>query len=272
MSLAWMVAEVAQPEAGLLGVVLHALLEDADEVRADDLVVVLAHGELEAEEVLDLQVLQRQRDLGRIGRARLGRCRPGGTRRWCGSPRRRSRTGTWPGTPWSQASASALPVSARDVLVERLDRADLAVAARADRRRAAREVGVHRVVAEVDAGIDARLDQQVHVRAPVAGQQGLRARRLDLGDVGREVLDLAERDQLVADHLHVGPELAEEGLDVALHGLAEEIVLVQQVDLGDVLGQRAAPSPRPSPRHWRRSGSARSCTARWSARSRPRRS
>ena len=86
------------------------------------------------------------------------------------------------------------------------------------------------------------LISSVHVRAPVAGQQRLRARGLDLGDVGREVLDLAERDQLVADHLHVGPELGEEGLHVALHRLAEQIVLVQQVDLGDVLRAARGPS------------------------------
>ena len=127
----------------------------------------------------------------------------------------------------------------RHVLAERHHRQHAVVAADADRGRAAGQMGVEGVVAQVGAGIDAGLDQQVHVRAPVAGQQRLRARGLDLGDVGREVLDLAERDQLVADDLHVGPQLGEIVLHVALHRLAEQIVLVDQIDLGHVLGQRA---------------------------------
>ena len=49
------------------------------------------------------------------------------------------------------------------------------VAADADRGRAAGQMGVEGVVAQIGAGIDARLDQQVHVRAPVAGEQCLRA-------------------------------------------------------------------------------------------------
>src|SRR5205809_1142144 len=39
-------------QAGLLGVVFHPLAEGADEILADDLVVVLAHGGVEAEEIL----------------------------------------------------------------------------------------------------------------------------------------------------------------------------------------------------------------------------
>ena len=62
---------------------------------------------------------------------------------------------------------------------------------------------------------------------------------LILVDVRGEVLHLAERDQLVAHHLHVGPELGQEGLHVALDRLPEEIVLVQEIDLGDVLRERA---------------------------------
>ena len=64
------------------------------------------------------------------------------------------------------------------------------------------------------------------------------ARRLDLRGVRREVLDLAEGDQLVAYYLHLGTELGEEGLHVALHGLAEQVVLVQQVNLADLFRQR----------------------------------
>ena len=125
----------------------------------------------------------------------------------------------------------------RMVLGERHDRIDLAVARWPDRGRPAGQVGIEGVVTQIGPGLNASLDQQVHVRAPVARQQGLRTRGLDLGDVGREVLDLAQRDQLVADHFDVRPVLGQEDLDVALHRLAEQIVLVQQVDLVDALGQ-----------------------------------
>ena len=70
----------------------------------------------------------------------------------------------------------------RHVLAERHHRQHAVVAADADRGRAAGQMGVEGVVAQIGAGIDAGLDQQVHVRAPVAGQQRLRARGLDLGD------------------------------------------------------------------------------------------
>src|SRR4029079_18387075 len=53
------------------GVVLDALLEGADEILADDLVVFLAHLGIEAEEVLDLEVLHRGCDLHGIARAGL---------------------------------------------------------------------------------------------------------------------------------------------------------------------------------------------------------
>ena len=113
------------------------------------------------------------------------------------------------------------------------------VAADADRGRAAGEMGVEGVVAQIGAGIDAGFDQEVHVRAPVAGEQRLRARSIDLGDIRREVLDLAERDQFVTDDLNVRPQLAEVVLHLALHRLPEQIILVDQVDLLHFLGQRA---------------------------------
>ena len=225
-------------EAGAFGVVLHALLEGADEVLADDLVVVLAHRRLEAEEVLDREVFQRERDLGRIDRARLVHRRLEILEDGAEAGRREVEL-----VLVAEALGEGLGFGVADlrrhVFAERHHRQHAVVAADADRRRPAGQVGIEGVVAQVGAGIDAGLDQQVHVRAPVAGHQRLRARGLDLGDVGREVLDLAERDQLVADDLHVGPELAEEVLDLALDRLAEQIVLVDQVDLGRLLRQRA---------------------------------
>ena len=47
------------------------------------------------------------------------------------------------------------------------------------------------------------------------------------------------RNQFVADHLHVGSQLGEIVLHLALHRLAEQIVLVDQIDLGRVLWQGA---------------------------------
>src|SRR4029077_7126930 len=61
----------AQP--GLFRVVLHVLLEGADEILADELVILLAHHRFVAEEVLVLQALESKRDLHRVDGARLGR-------------------------------------------------------------------------------------------------------------------------------------------------------------------------------------------------------
>ena len=77
---------------------------------------------------------------------------------------------------------------------------------------AARIVGVP---VDLQARVGRRLEQQREVLAPVAGDDAVGARRLDLRDVGREVGDLEQRVQLVADDLDVGALLLE-----LLHGLA----------------------------------------------------
>ncbi len=62
---------VLPAEAGVLGVVFDVLGEDAGIIGHQELVVVLAHDDLLAEQVLVMHVLQRQRDLQRIGRPGL---------------------------------------------------------------------------------------------------------------------------------------------------------------------------------------------------------
>lgn len=64
--------------------------------------------------------------------------------------------------PLRNASASLLPSSGATFSPNDMTDSTL-VAARADRRRAAGQMGVEGVVAQVGAGIDASLDQQVHV-------------------------------------------------------------------------------------------------------------
>ncbi len=198
--------------------------------------VVLPHRHLVAEHVGDREALEGRRELHRIGGARLVH---GGLEELEDRPEAGRVEIVVVGGPELLGPALGVRLAGlhRDVLVERHDRAHLAVSGGADRGGAAAQVRVHRVVADVEPRVHAALDQEGHVGSPVAGDERLGPRGLDLGDVGREVLDLAERDQLVAHHLHVRTNLAQERLHVALHRLPEEVVLVEQVDLGHVLGQ-----------------------------------
>ncbi len=87
-------------EPGAFGVVLHALLEGADEVFADDLVVFLAHLGVEAEEVLDRAGLPSRARSWSDRPSPPCSPRPADIRRWCGSRPRRSRTCACRGSPW----------------------------------------------------------------------------------------------------------------------------------------------------------------------------
>ena len=78
------------------------------------------------------------------------------------------------------------------------------ITARADRLGDPVARGVVGIEGDIEPGIGRRLRETEHVRAPVAGDDRLRAGRLDLGDVGRKVLHLADRVQLVADDLDIG--------------------------------------------------------------------
>jgi hypothetical protein len=77
-------------------------------------------------------------------------------------------------------------------------------------------------------------DEQRQVGAPVAGDDGVGAGLLDLGDVRREVLDLADRVQVFTHHLHVGALARDRVLEVLGDLLAVRVVLVEQIDLADL--------------------------------------
>ena len=115
------------------------------------------------------------------------------------------------------------------------DLEDLAGAVLAERRRRAGDGRVVGVELAVVAAFDGRLHEQREVRAPVAGDDRVGARRLDLGDVGREIAHLRDRVQVLADDLDVRAL----PLQVFLRELGDlhavRIVLAEDVDLVDVL-------------------------------------
>ncbi len=128
--------------------------------------------------------------------------------------------------------------STGNVAVELHDRGQPVFAGRADRGRPADQMRQEGIEAHVEAGIVRGLDQEIEVAVIVAGDHALRAGRLDLGDIGREVLHLAERHQLVADDLDIGAQFRQPLLGVVLDRLAEQIILVEQIDLLQILRQR----------------------------------
>jgi len=56
-------------------------------------------------------------------------------------------------------------------------------------------------VTRTHTGIRRRLEQQGKILAPISGDDAVGPRRLDLGDIGREVRDLEEGVQLIAVYL-----------------------------------------------------------------------
>src|SRR5260221_447208 len=64
-----------------------------------------------------------------------------------------------------------------------------------ERRRPAGAAGVIGVPVDLQAGIRRRFQEQGEVLTPIAGDDAVGARRLDLGDVGREIRDLQQRMQ-----------------------------------------------------------------------------
>ena len=73
-----------------------------------------------------------------------------------------------------------------------------------DGGRATGATGVIGVPVHLQSGVRGSFQQQRKVLPPVAGNDAVGARCLDLGDIGREVGDLQQRMQLVADDLDVG--------------------------------------------------------------------
>ena len=92
-------------------------------------------------------------------------------------------------------------------------------------------VAVESVELAIEAGVLRCLHQQGQVIAPVAGDDGLRAAGLDLVGVGQKVLYPAHRMQLFSHHLHVGALGGQLLAGLAQHGLAEAVVLPDEVDL-----------------------------------------
>ena len=113
-----------------------------------------------------------------------------------------------------------------------------------DGGRTAGAAGVVGVPVDLESGVGRSLQQQREILAPVAGHHGVGARCLDLGDVGREIGDLQQRMQFVADDLDVRPLGAEHRLGGGSDGLAERVILVDQIDVLDggrglhVVGER----------------------------------
>ncbi len=151
-------------------------------VRVQQLVVVLAHDVRGAEQVLLLHALERQRDLQRIGGAGLVD-RPGQHVELRDAGERDEAEVMRCPPALEEFRGLGVVLLHRDVLVVFHDRGEPAFAVRPDRRRGADHMGKIGVVADVEPGIDAGLDQQIEVRSVVSGEQRLRAGRLDLGDV-----------------------------------------------------------------------------------------
>ena len=103
-----------------------------------------------------------------------------------------------------------------------------------DRSRAAGAAGVIGVPVGLQAGVGRRLQQQREVLAPIAGDDAVGARGLDLGDIGRKIGDLEQRMHFVADDFDVRPLLFQHGPRRCSHRLAERIVLIDQINLLDV--------------------------------------
>ena len=105
----------------------------------------------------------------------------------------------------------------------------LAHAGLAEGGRRAERIAVEGVELAVEADLARSLHEQREVVAPVARDHRLRTAGLDLHGIGREVLHPAHRMQLLAHDLDVGPQLCHLALALAQHGLAEAVVLPDQV-------------------------------------------
>mmetsp|Transcript_22694 Transcript_22694/g.37339 ORF Transcript_22694/g.37339 Transcript_22694/m.37339 type:complete len:411 (-) Transcript_22694:3483-4715(-) len=80
-----------------------------------------------------------------------------------------------------------------------------------------------------------RFAQAQHVRAPIACDDGIRTGGHDLAAIGREILDLADGVQLIPDNLDIGALFPNETHGRRGHGLAEGIVLADDIYLFDGL-------------------------------------
>ena len=98
-----------------------------------------------------------------------------------------------------------------------------------DRRRRAQRIAIEGVELGVAPHLAQCAHQQRQVIAPVGCQHRLRAAGLDLGGIGQEVAHAAQRVQLFADDLHVGPFGVDHQPRLLHHLLAKAVVLRDEV-------------------------------------------
>ena len=79
-----------------------------------------------------------------------------------------------------------------------------------------------------------RLAKTDHIRAPVAGNDCVRAGADNLARVGCEVLDLADRVQFIADDFRLRHFLADVVNGGSRYCLAERVVLTDHIDFLDI--------------------------------------
>src|SRR6266567_3716686 len=110
-----------------------------------------------------------------------------------------------------------------------------------------RAAGAGRIISvpvDLQARIRGGFQQKREVLPPIAGDDAVSPGRLDLGDVWGEIGDLQQRVKLVTDDLDVGTLGSQHLARFRAHGLAERVVLVDQIEFLDigpglhVVGQR----------------------------------
>ncbi len=207
-------------------VLAAGLGEDRDVKRLHGLVVALAHPDFAGVD-LEAHVFERQRNLLRIERLGLVH-RLGHHLHHVVYPQVVEPDA---GILFVEVEGEFLGVLGRHVHVPFGELQHLAFARGAHGLRRAEAAGVVGDEACVQLGVLGGLDQQREVVAPVAGDHGVGAGGLDLGDVGREILDAADRMQVVADDLHVLAFLRQHFLGVLRHLVAVGIVLADDENL-----------------------------------------
>ena len=211
----------------------HALAVDrrngVDHLRQQQLVVLAAHAHL-AHAGVQGHVFHGQRELERIGRLRFVHCRGQEAHGHVDARGEKILAGF-------RLVGLGLGIDGRPIGLARVpfgDPGQLALAGLGDGQHGAGNAARAVVeVAVVKAGVARRLEQQGHVLAPVAGDEGVGAGCLDLGDIGREILDAAYRVQRLADEPDVGAGRGHHAAAIGRPLLAVGVVLVEQVDVLD---------------------------------------
>ena len=216
------------------------LAQRSDVDRLEELMVILAHEALATAENIELHSFKCGRNLHRIERLRLFRGE-----------------GEHPhfvdGARIEQAEVILCPQRLLEFPRRRIvdireafgDRKNLMVeVGLLDSRRAARAARVIGEPVRLQTGVGCRLQQQREILPPIAGDHGVCAGCLDLGNVGGKVGDLQQRVKLVADDLDIRPFRGEHRLGRGANGFSKRIILIDQVNFLDrghvlyVIGKR----------------------------------